>query len=325
MPGQFFSDDIQTRFSQLAARIQQTQLRSRYVDYRQAEADTHLLAAKIVEVYSCTSLNEFHFIAIPRGGFIVLGILSYILDLKRWQLEPPSDPLSPICIVDDCALTGARFADILQSIENQTIIFAHLYSHPELRKAIVEKEERVKHCFAAHDLQDSMRYQAMSLTEREEWRQRWEGRLQKQRYWLGQPELVSFAWSEPDYPFWNDVTEQIEDGWRFMPPHQCLKNWSRLGIPPRPPQPVELLANPNVVTGMFDQTIWLCHTQTEEVYGLEGVAADMWRAVVGYGNLDLAVAYLGQQYEVNESILRSDLEQFVQKLLQQDLLERVKP
>ncbi len=202
--------------------------RLRYVDYRQAEQDCEILAAKILERWSRSELEGASFAAIPRGGLIVLGMLSYALGLKTAQLREGPGPLF---LVDDCALTGARFASRLKTTDHREVVFVHLYSHPDLRRAIEEKEERVVACVAARDLTD-MAPESFPDPERlAEWRRKWRERL-GERYWYGQPEPVCFAWNEPDRPFWNEATGEVEDGWRLLPPHLCLKTRAALGGPP---------------------------------------------------------------------------------------------
>lgn len=306
----------------LASRLQRLHGRMRYVSYQQAEEDCEQLASLLLRHYSRQDLREFGFAAIPRGGHIVLGMLAYVLDLHHDQLLPKFQNLQPLCIVDDCALTGVRFGQTLERADADHVVFAHLYSNPALRQAIMASERRVTHCLSAHDLvdhavadRDAEAYQAWITT--------WQKRSPKRHYWLGQPDLVCFAWSEPDWPFWNPVTEHVEDGWRFTPPHLCLKNRTLLALPSRPVERREWQTTSATVFGSFDGVIWLCQTETEQVYSLEGVAADMWRALAGYGNTDSALGYLLGEYDVAVSSLRADLEAFAEQLRMVGLLARI--
>lgn len=285
--------------------------RLRYVDYRQAERDCEILAAKILERWSRSELERASFAAIPRGGLIVLGMLSYTLDLKN---ELFREGPGILFLVDDCALTGARFASRLKEVGNREVVFVHLYSHPDLRRAIEEKEERVVACVAARDLAD-MAPESFPDPERlAEWRRRWRERL-GERYWYGQPEPVCFAWNEPDRPFWNEATGQVEDGWRLLPPHLCLKTRAALGgTPPEAQEELEWQAPDDVVSGEFDGILWLCHTRTEQVFSLSGTGADLWRWLACWGSAELAARRLAETYGVDPETAQRDTLAFAREL-----------
>lgn len=292
------------------------------ITYRQAEAATRRLAARLVEAFGLTELSRFGYAAIPRGGLFVLGMLSYVLDLKAEALLSTATDV-PLVVVDDAAYSGARFAEFLSTVAHQEIIFAHLYSHPDLRAAILREEPRVVACLAAHDLRDLAPERYSPESEYLAWKERWRQRAKRPVYWMGLPEMVVFPWSEPDRPVWNPVTERVEEGWWLMPPDRCLKNWARLKVPPSA-QVQPTLRSPDGVAFHFDDDkIVLCDLRTELVYGLEGVAADMWRALVGYGDLRVAAEYLLALYEVEEQRLWSDLQAFADELLSKGLLERI--
>jgi hypothetical protein len=293
----------------------------RQVSYQQAEADIKSLAAQLTAAFGRDELARLGYVAIPRGGLLVLGMLAYVLNLDSRQLvSPPADV--PVVLVDDCALTGFRFHNMLQSLPHERLIFAHLYSHPALRKGIVSQEPRVMACLAAHDLRDLARERFPSEEDYLAWLGRWRERLPGHRYWIGVPEIVLFPWNEPDRPAWNPLTEEVEDDWHLAAPDRCLKNWAHLGMPPRIVTPT--LRSPDAVAfSLKEGKVTLCDLRTEEVYGAEGVGADMWRALAAYGDLDVAADYLLSRYQVGETQLRSDLRAFACELLAKGLLERV--
>jgi hypothetical protein len=229
----------------------------------------------------------------------------------------------PLIIVDDCALSGARFTRFLVRTNNSPVVFAHLYSHPDLRRALLEKEPRLRHCLAANDLKDHSRENYPDPAQYQAWQAQWKKLMGPDEVWHGQPDLVCFAWSEPDRVFWNPVTKRKERGWQFLPPHLCLKNKSNLNLPPKPVAERQWQIPSSVVSGAFDKLVWLCRTDTRLVYSLNSVSADMWQALAGYGNLDAAVEYLLGQYHMDEASLRSDLQTFVTELLANGLLEKV--
>lgn len=311
------------RLSALVVLLKRTNDFVRFVDYGQAQRDCEQLAVMLLKVYSRQELDTFSFIALPRGGLIVLGMLSYILDLQPSQLVADLDSTAPLVIVDDCAITGRRFADFLDITASSHIVFAHLYSHPDLRKGILTREPRVNHCIAAHDLVDHARELYTDLSAYQAWQQKWRNRLGSNYYWIGQTDIVCFPWSEPDHPFWNELLEREEDGWRFLPPHRCLKNKSSLGLPPKAITNREWQVASSVVTGSFDGVLWLCQTETGQVYSLQSVAADIWRCLAVYGNVDATVEYMTDQYEIEEDILRGDVIAFAEELFAKGLIEKI--
>ncbi|MEW6636304.1 MAG: PqqD family protein [Actinomycetota bacterium] len=295
--------------------------RLRYVGYEQAEEDCELLARRLEERFGREELRSFRFTAIPRGGFIVLGMLAYVLGLPQMQLEPPHPPDRPLVVVDDCALSGVRFGRYLERLENRRVVFAHLYSPPELRRAIEDGERREVVCVSARDLQDHA--PGRLGDEYPAWRRRWMDRMDERGYWVGQPDHVCFAWNEPDVGIWNPVSGREESGWRLLPPELCLKN-----RPSRTPIPVQvqpagagpLRPSPGVLYGELEGRILLGHLESGESFVLEDVAADMWRALVKHGSVDGASGALAPEYEVDGLALRRDLRDFAQDLLESGLL-----
>lgn len=295
-----------------------------YVGYSRAEEDCERLAARLVQRFGRDGLRDFRFVAIPRGGFIVLGMLAYVLGLRRSQLEPPHPPDAPLMVVDDCTLSGVRFGDFLERVESPRVVFAHLYSAPELREAIEARDPHRVTCLSAHDLRD---HAPENLgDEYPAWRERWLERMDPSGYWVGQPERVCFAWNEPDTGFWNPVTGREETGWRFVPPELCLKNRPTPGAKPVPVQiqprgKGPLRPSPSVLFGEFEGQVAVGNPKTEESFILEDVGADMWRAVVEHGDQEAAADSLLESYEIDGAVLRADLREFVEDLLSEGLLE----
>lgn len=297
--------------------------RLRYVGYRRAERDCECLAAKLLQALGRAEIEAAGFAAVPRGGLVVLGMLSYYLDLSPDQLWREPGSAEPLVVVDDCALTGSRLRRALDRFGSARLVFATLYSPAPLRAEIERREARVDRCVSAHDLEDRSAETRSTGDEPRAWRDRWRSRLGAGRYWIGNPEPVCFAWSEPSHLFWNPDTGEVEDGWRLAPPHRCLKNRARLGLPPAPGRgPRAWQAPEGLVWGEFDGVLWLCRSGDGEVVSLQGVGADMWKALAGYGNLEASVRFLGDRYEVAEETLRSDLDGFLELLRAEGLLER---
>ncbi len=177
---------------------------------------------------------------------------------------------------------------------------------------------------AAHDLRD---YALENLGEEyPAWRRRWLKRIDHRGYWVGHPEQVCFAWNEPDTGFWNPVTDRQESGWRFVPPELCLKNRLATSMEPIPVQVQPECRGPlkpaaQVFFGDLEGQVVVGDLKTQESFVLDSVGADMWRAIVEYGNLEEVAEVLLKDYDVDEVALRTDLLGFVEDLLSRSLLE----
>ena len=310
------------RLAALGSQLREQSARMRFVDYAQAETDCEVLSARLLEHYSHSDLDSFSYVAIPRGGLVVLGILSYVLNLRPSQLEPNLAAAKPLVVVDDCALSGLRFRRLLARTASAHVVFAHLYSVPELRRAILEAESRVKCCVAAQDLASPRNNSDMDPAEYQAWLDRWVERAGAERYWVGPSEAVCFAWSEPEHQFWNETLGRVESGWHFSPPSRCLKNKWTFGLPPKVVATRSWVAPTSVVYGFFDGSVWLCNTDTQQVYSLNGAAADIWFSVAAYGDLDAALQYLLSEYAIDEASLRNDMSSLVDDLVGCGLLCR---
>lgn len=192
--------------------------RLRYVGYPQAERDCEALADR-VRKHLGPELTRAKLAAIPRGGYVVLGLLAALLHLDREQTVPPYPEDRPLVVVDDCALSGARFSQVLHGCGGSRVVFAPLYSPPDLRTAIQAREPRVEAVLSAADV----------LGERIE-------AGPAEGYWYGNTEVLAFPWSEPDRSVWNPAAERWETAWRIVPPELCLKNRPRPGTEPIPVQ-----------------------------------------------------------------------------------------
>jgi hypothetical protein len=245
-----------------------------------------------------------------------------VLNLDRKRLWPPPG-VGPLVVVDDCSYTGTRLGWFLDTVNSREVVFAHLYSHPDLRSAVLASEPRVIACISAGDLRDGARDDFPDEQEYLRWQERCRQRLPGKRYWFGRPELVVFPWTEPDRPVFNPASGEHEDYWRFTPPDRCLGNWARLGIPPQSHVRPTLRSPDHVAFKLQEDKVILCDLRTEGVYGLEDVAAAMWRAIAAYGDADAALRHLLACYEVEEAVLRRDLERFVADLLARGLFEPV--
>jgi len=319
----FFDNEAEGRIEALATELKYVLPHLRYVGYEQAERDAELLAERLVERFGEATLHDYQFCAIPRGGLIVLGMVAYALGLRPDQLSMTSIESVPRVVIDDCALSGTRFYHYLRQNEGAEVIFAHLYSHPDLRKAIESSEPRVLACVSARDLCDHA--PALHQEDYSAWKARWAGVSGRDFYWSGQPDHLCFPWSEPDIAVINPVTEKVELGWRLAAPALCLKN----RIENKDNRPVvqvqregkgPLQVAPHVIFGRLKGQVVIGDLQTETCYTLEGTAADIWEAVAESGSIAGAESSLYKAYDVDASQLKDDVRAFVNELLAQRLL-----
>jgi len=298
--------------------------RPKFLTYHQVEEKVFILAEKLLHLLGQNEIYQFQYVAIPRGGVFILGMLAYILNIPASLIKQNLDQSMPVLVLDDCSLSGYRFAQFRQTLtDGQKIVFAPLFSHPNLRTAILSQERDVIACLSAENLKDLAPEIYPTETAYHAWRQRWETRSESRLYWIGLPEVVVFPWNEPDQPVWNPETQQVEDNWRFTSPDRCLKNWGRLGLPPRSEKKVSVRVPDGVAYTVHQGDITLCNLEDETMYGLAGPSADIWRGLAAYGDLTAARDYVLELYEVDAERLTADIESLVQTLLEKGLLEPV--
>ena len=299
--------------------LQQLRRQLIYVDYPQAERDCEALAVQLLTAYPAEGLRDFTFIAIPRGGLIVLGMLSYWLDLAPAQMAADASTVSgPLCVVDDCSLTGLRFKQVLARSPSAHVVFAHLYSHPDLRRGILERESRVRCCLAARDLAVMPGGQCPSPHE-----ETWEPMPLTRAYWSGAAAPIAFAWSEPVIHVRDPFSGQVESGWRFASPQRCTKNRVDLGVPLGPAAPRRWQAPEDLVVGQLDGVLWLARTLTGAIHSFRELAADAWRGLAAYGDEELTLDFLAERYPLDRAALQAKLAEIMSQFLAEGLLEAV--
>jgi Coenzyme PQQ synthesis protein D (PqqD) len=294
--------------------------RLRYVSYAAAIATCEQLAAQLKDTFGAKFLREFQFYGVPRGGPIVLGMLSYILGLRAEQLNAPYASDAPLVVVDDCALSGSQFYRVLQQYPQHTLIFATLYAHPTLRQTIVDREPRVLRCLSGQDLYDHGP-DAMGI-DYAAWQRQNQALLAGHRYWLGLPDYICFPWNEPDHLLWNPVTASLEKSWHILPPQACLKNRPSEG----PSLPIQiqptvrgwLQTSEHIVFGELGGQVLMGDLSTGETFGLSGKAAAFWRVILGAAGMDEAIAQLAQQYPARN--LHAELAELIEQLIDQRIL-----
>lgn len=290
---------------------------ARSLSYPDAEALCAHLAAALARSLGGADASSVGpvFVPIPRGGLIVLGMLSYLLDLPASQISTslPRDGLA--VVVDDCSLSGARFSSFVEGATCR-IVFAHLLSHPDLRQAILTTEPRVEAVVAAENLRERRTIEA---DERRFQTSKWRERLAGRRYWYGEVEPFAFPWNEPDNVLWNEKEQRIEDHWHYVAPRRALGVWRDLGMP-RVEDPGSLDLAPGATWKREGDEFVVWSSVEDRAYGFADSAADMWRALLAFGDLDRAHGFLAERYDVPAGELRRDLEQFLGTLVERGLL-----
>jgi hypothetical protein len=317
--------DVDPRtFATQAQAYERTIGRLRYIGYRDTEEAVAELGDRLRNLIGAREMQSLPYVAIPRGGLIVLGMLASMLDLPREQVgagRPGTD--GPVVIVDDCAQSGARFGAFLASRPEPRVIFAHLFSHPNLRAAVEAREPRVT-CVAARDLHDDgPEILAENYADTQDL---WSARLGRQRYWIGDCERLCFPWNEPERVLWDPGTQDLATAWKLVPPPYCFKaSGSGAASPPdiqvQPGGRGRLRPAPSVLYGRTNGEIVVVRIDSGEIFRLPGSADAFWSALVATGDAEAACRRLERRYGMAAADLRPDLLAFCETLLRQGLLE----
>lgn len=318
-----FGDAEAARLESLRAQLEQIVSRTRYRAYQDVEADCAALADRLLDRVGPTVRTDYRLVGIPRGGHVVAGLLSYCLDVPASRCGGAAEPGECLLVVDDCAISGARFRDFLSRSQAGEVVFGQLWSPAPLRAAIEEAEPRVTACVSGRNTTEVGR--SLPSEEYEAWRHRWEERPVDSDlgYWWGLTEHVCFPWNEPDIRTWNEVTRRIERGWRVIPPARCLENRvtfdsDRLQLQPRatgPLRPAE-----DVVFGGSDDGVLVARRGAATCWRLDGSAGDIWEAMVERGTREGIVEELSRRYDGGAETLRSDAETFLDRLIELGLV-----
>jgi hypothetical protein len=323
-----FSAEESARLQWLPAQLRRQLPHFRHVPWRQVETDVEELASRLVARLGRREVRDMQFEGIPRGGVIVLGLLAYALDLDPSRLAADEDARRPLVLVDDCALSGLRFGEVLRARASgpRSVVFAHLYSHPDLRRIIEDREPQVIAAIAAQDLQDLAPQQQGDELDR--WRSRWATRGADDVYWVGNPEHLAFPWSEPDCGFWDESMNRVRLGWRLAPPGACLKNRatagagaSRLQIQSSGQGLVTLA--PRTFHAELDGRVIVAELESGQVVCLAGVAADLWREFLGAADPEVALDRVLDRYQTTRDVLREDARDFWRELRTRGLVTTI--
>ncbi|MCE8034667.1 PqqD family protein [Halomonas sp. MCCC 1A11057] len=333
-----FSGEQQALLADLAVQLHEMLEHHRYIDYPAAEQAVERLATVLRARFGEDALSHFRYTAIPRGGWIVLGMLSYLLDLRPDRIGVPGmaerGESQPWVVVDDCALSGVRFQQFLQRCDTPAVIFCPLFAPRELCRAIERVESRVLACLNAEDLRDVAPEWFGEAYPR--WLRERRERIGGDAYWCGIAEYVAFAWCEPETKYWDAGTGRFEAGWNAWPPSLCLKRRVQAaqlraesaglaegealaGIALQAAESGPLRSADRVLWVPIGESIAVAHfpeaaAESAPCFQLDPTAADMWRALLKTGSREGAISVLLEDYAVAPEALRQDLASLVVEL-----------
>ncbi|MCB1034208.1 MAG: PqqD family peptide modification chaperone, partial [Acidobacteria bacterium] len=302
----------------------------RWLPWQACRAACEDLARKLRD-HLGTELSAVRFEAVPRGGYLVLGMLAQIMDLSPDQLGAgPGKQGAPVVLVDDCALSGARLKQVLGRLQDSRVVFAHLASHPDLRAEALAREPRLEACLSAIDLEQpgAAEEEASCSLDLEAWGGALDG---EGRYWLGRLEHLCFPWKEPDQPVLDPAEGRFVPGWSVIPDEYCLRasgeKVSRIPLHLcRDSESAVRLAAGVVYLDQGDGVV-LANLERGGSLRLSGSAASFWRALIESGDPEAAQQRLVRHYAVAPATCRRDLERTLEALEEQGFLEpaRVRP
>lgn len=285
----------------------------RFLTYMDIERDCLALAGLIRARFEDAEIKRWHVVGIPRGGLIVAGMVGYALDLAHKQLRPSmehSETVAPICIIDDCALTGVRIKETLALYPGRQVIFAHLYSHPQLRANITTQEKQVAACLAVHDLE--------TLPQGDE--DPHQAQFTHGRYFSRPLPPVIFPWGGPSLLVVDPFSGKLEDGWRFGEGRPTLKSLAHHHFPTLTGERAEELwrGGEHLVIRRAEGALWLLNLDTTTGYKLAGAAAEIWTALAAGNTLAALAPYWN---EINKSVEPEQLRQFIEELVAHGLIQ----
>ena len=83
---------------------------------------------------------------------------------------------------------------------------------------------------------------------------------------------------------------------------------------------VLLTKNPEILWKEIDGEVVLLNPKSGDYFGLNSVGASFWERVGDGGSMDDITTILLEEFEVEEAILRNDLEDLIKKMEEKNLL-----
>lgn len=282
----------------------------RRVGYGEVQALAEAAAVRLVDALGRDTLRTATLVPIPRAGFVVAGLLSYLLDLRPEQLRD-SRSGGLVVLVDDCALSGLRLRQALEAHTEGPVAVAHLLSPEPFRRALSDDRPRLRAVVAGGDLP--------VVETSPELREAWGRELGPSRVWIGKAEAVSFPWGEPEGWLRNAGGNRMIPRPYSAPPHRSLKSRAALVGPLRRVPSTCWTLPDDLRWQEADGTFWLARPDGC-VGSLEGTAADAWRHLAGWGRIDVAARELAELWGIELERAQQDLRRFAEELRAQGLL-----
>lgn len=309
------------------AALQGTVSRLRRVDWPEVEAAAESVAEELLQRVGRERLEAAAVRGVPRGGLVAAGLVAYALDLPAGALDREPGDGRLTLLVDDCALSGARFRERLAAHGGGQVVFAPLFSPPALREAIEAAEPDVAACVSGRDLEDHAPRRLGP--DYEAWAGAWRRRSGDRVYWVGQPDHVVFPWSEPEESVWDGSRGEEVPAFSVAPPELCLArrgadaSGPEIQVQPRSPGP--LRPAPHLLWGALDGYVVIRDPAADRALTLDGTAAAMWRALVREGDVEGAARRLADVYDAPGDRIRGDLDDLARRLVDRGALVTGEP
>ena len=312
------------RLANLSDQLRHVSRSAVFVDYSRAEQLADELAELLVARYGHSNLLEFEFRAVPRGGLVVLGMLSYALSLPRECLRHSDRSDRPVVLVDDCALSGVRIREHISAMPDRRVTVATLCSPPTFESAAIGLCPNVDACISPVHLAD---LGPELLGDRyDEWLAEQRQRLSDTAIWFGRPEFVCFAWNEPESSFVNRRTGEVERGFRLVSaPSEDLPDTDGVRVHRDGPGPYN--APPWVTAADLDggrvavaDFSGKTGTSTSSCYLLEDSAAEIWIRLIERGTVEAAASAVAEQYAADPQTVAADVARLAGELVERGLL-----
>ncbi len=82
-----------------------------------------------------------------------------------------------------------------------------------------------------------------------------------------------------------------------------------------------VMALPDTLVNIVSGESVILNLKTESYFGLDTIGTDMWQALIDSDSIQKAYESLLEKYDVNGERLKTDLSEFVNKLLSNNLVE----
>ena len=314
--GRFMAADV-ARVAAQVRRVEASLGAFSFIGFARVEVAIRELAEMVVRELGADGVREAAFIAIPRGGHVVLGLLAVALGLEAGQLSASADPRRLVVLVDDCALSGVRLRQHLAQLTAERVLVATLASPRPLRTAVARAERRVRGFVSAIDLE------VLDSSAGARVRGDRAGSGREQGYWRGHVAPFALPWIEPDGGVAIAGGACYDSAWPLCPPSRCSRNRPGPYSPrieaigaaggPLTPSPAALFA-------ACGGDVAIASTDTGEMFALTGTAAEVWRSVIATGSPLRAVRSIARRAGVPRGRVRTDVDGLLAQLQARTLL-----